>query len=110
MKPFAHLHVHTEYSLLDGAVRTDKMFGVCDSLGISAVAMTDHGNMFATIEFLKAAVKYTDPSADFYDFIKERRPFKVKPIVGCEVYMTHDMRLREKGKDGAHDALRLCPS
>ncbi len=101
MKPFAHLHVHTEYSLLDGAVRTDKMFGVCDSLGISAVAMTDHGNMFATIEFLKAAVKYTDPSADFYDFIKERRPFKVKPIVGCEVYMTHDMRLREKGKDGA---------
>ena len=101
MKPFAHLHVHTEYSLLDGAVRTDRVFGVCDSLVISAVAMTDHGNMFATIEFLKAAVKYTDPSADFYDFIKERRPFKVKPIVGCEVYMTHDMRLREKGKDGA---------
>ena len=101
MKPFAHLHVHTEFSLLDGAVRTDKVFGVCDSLGIPAVAMTDHGNMYGTIEFLKAAVKYTDPEADFYDFIKERRPFKVKPIIGCEVYMTDDMHVKEKGKDGA---------
>ena len=101
MKPFAHLHVHTEYSLLDGAVRTDKVFGVCDSLNIPAVAMTDHGNMYATIEFLKAAVKYSDPEADFYDFIKQRRPFKVKPIVGCEVYMTENMHVKEKGKDGA---------
>ncbi len=101
MKPFAHLHVHTEYSLLDGAVRTDKVFGVCESLGIPAVAMTDHGNMYATIEFMKAAVKYTDKEADFYDFIKERRPFKVKPIIGCEVYMTENMHVKEKGKDGA---------
>ncbi len=101
MKPFAHLHVHTEYSLLDGAVRTDKVFGVCDSLGIPAVAMTDHGNMFATIEFLKAAVSYTDKEADFLQFMKDRTPFKVKPIVGCEVYMTEDMHVKAKGQSGA---------
>ncbi len=101
MKPFAHLHVHTEFSLLDGAVRTDKVFALCDSLGIPAVAMTDHGNLYGAIEFLKAAVKYTDKDADFYEFLAERRPFKVKPIIGCEVYMTDDMTAREKGKDGA---------
>ncbi len=101
VREFAHLHVHTEFSLLDGAVRTDNVFGVCDSLGISAVAMTDHGNMYGTIEFLKAAAKYSDPAVDFYDFIKERRPFKVKPIVGCEVYMTENMHEKGKGVNGA---------
>ncbi|MDE7164161.1 MAG: DNA polymerase III subunit alpha [Clostridiales bacterium] len=101
MKPFAHLHVHTEFSLLDGAVRTDKVFKLCDELNIPAIAMTDHGNMYGTIEFLKAAVKYTDKDADFLKFMSERRPFKVKPIIGCEVYMTEDMHVREKGANGA---------
>ena len=101
MKQFAHLHVHTEFSLLDGAVRTDKIFKLCDELNIPAVAMTDHGNMYGAIEFLKAAVKYTDKDADFLKFMEERRPFKVKPIVGCEVYMTSDMTVREKGVNGA---------
>lgn len=100
-KRFAHLHVHTEFSLLDGAVRTDKMFKLCDELDISAVAMTDHGNMYGAIEFLKAAVKYTDKDADFLEFMAKRRPFKVKPIIGCEVYMTENMRIREKGESGA---------
>ena len=45
MKQFAHLHVHTEFSLLDGAVRTDKIFKLCDESNIPAIAMTDHGNM-----------------------------------------------------------------
>ncbi|MDE6966579.1 MAG: PHP domain-containing protein, partial [Clostridiales bacterium] len=101
MKPFAHLHVHTEFSLLDGAVRTDKVFKLCDELNIPAIAMTDHGNMYGTIEFLKAAVKYTDKDADFLTFMKERRPFKVKPIVVCEVYMTENMHVKEKGLNGA---------
>ncbi|MDE6201369.1 MAG: DNA polymerase III subunit alpha [Clostridiales bacterium] len=101
MKQFAHLHVHTEFSLLDGAVRTDKVFKLCDELNIPAIAMTDHGNMYGTIEFLKAAVKYTDKDADFLKFMSERRPFKVKPIIGCEVYMTEDMHVREKGLNGA---------
>ncbi len=101
MKPFAHLHVHTEFSMLDGAVRTDKIFKLCDELNIPAIAMTDHGNMYGTIEFLKAAVKYTDKDADFLRFMSERRPFKVKPIIGCEVYMTADMHVKEKGISGA---------
>ncbi len=101
MKQFAHLHVHTEFSMLDGAVRTDKVFKLCDKLNIPAVAMTDHGNMYGTIEFLKAAVKYTDPGADFLKFMSERRPFKVKPIIGCEVYMTEDMHVKQKGANGA---------
>lgn len=100
-KQFAHLHVHSEFSMLDGAVRTDKVFKVCDELGIPAVALTDHGNLYGVIEFLKAAVKYTDKDADFLKFMKERRPFKVKPIIGCEVYMTPDMHAREKGANGA---------
>ncbi len=101
MKPFVHLHVHTEFSLLDGAVRTDKVFKQCDELNIPAVAMTDHGNLYGVIEFLKAAVKYTDKDADFLQFMRERRPFKVKPIIGCEVYTTSDMHVKEKGKNGA---------
>ncbi|MBD5132781.1 MAG: DNA polymerase III subunit alpha [Clostridiales bacterium] len=101
MKPFAHLHVHTEFSLLDGAVRTDKVFKLCDELNIPAIAMTDHGNMYGAIEFLKAAVKYTDKDADFLKFMAERRPFKVKPIIGCEVYMTDNMHVKEKGANGA---------
>lgn len=101
MKPFVHLHVHTEYSLLDGAVRIDDVFRRCEELNMPAVAMTDHGNMYGAIEFIKAAAKYTDPSIDYLQFIKERRAFKVKPIIGCEVYMTDDMHSRQKGTDGA---------
>ena len=101
MKQFAHLHVHTEFSLLDGAVRTDKIFKLCDESNIPAIAMTDHGNMYGAIEFLKAAVKYTDKDADFLKFMAERRPFKVKPIIGCEVYMTENMHVKEKGEFGA---------
>ena len=90
MKQFAHLHVHTEFSMLDGATRVDKLFSACDEMNMPAVAITDHGNMYGALEFVKAAVRYTDPKADFYEFMKERRPYKVKPIIGCEVYMVHD--------------------
>ena len=99
MKQFAHLHVHTEFSLLDGAVRIDKVFELCDKLNIPAIAITDHGNMYGVIKFLQAAVRHTDFRADFLDFMTERRPFKVKPIIGCEVCMTDNMHLHEKGKD-----------
>ncbi len=94
MEQFVHLHVHTEYSLLDGATRISKLFKRCDELNMPAVAITDHGNMYGVLEFVKAAVAYTDPKADFYRFIEERRPFKVKPIVGCELYMTDDMSVK----------------
>ena len=68
---FVHLHVHTEYSLLDGACRIDGLMDRVKELGQSAVAITDHGVMFGCIDFYKAA-----------------KAAGVKPIIGCEVYVT----------------------
>ena len=67
---FVHLHVHTEYSLLDGACRIDRLMDHLKSIGQKAVAITDHGVMFGCVEFYKAAKKAG-----------------IKPIIGCEVYV-----------------------
>ena len=68
---FVHLHVHTEYSLLDGACRIDGMMDRAKELGQSAIAITDHGVMYGCIDFYKAA-----------------KAAGIKPIIGCEVYVT----------------------
>ena len=68
---FVHLHVHTEYSLLDGACRIDGLMDRVKELGQSAVAITDHGVMYGCIDFYKAA-----------------KAAGIKPIIGCEVYVT----------------------
>ena len=52
---FVHLHVHTEYSLLDGANRIEKLVEKAKALGMPAIAITDHGNMYGAVEFYKAA-------------------------------------------------------
>ena len=67
-RPFVHLHLHTQYSLLDGAIKHAPLFERAKALGMPAVAQTDHGNLFGTIEFYEAA-----------------RAAGVKPIIGCEV-------------------------
>lgn len=67
---FVHLHLHTEYSLLDGACRIDRLFDAVKALGQEAVAVTDHGSMFGAVEFYRAA-----------------KAKGVKPIIGCEVYV-----------------------
>ena len=67
---FVHLHTHTEFSLLDGAILTDAMCKLCAEQGMPAIAMTDHGNMYGAIEFYQNAQKA-----------------KIKPIMGCEVYL-----------------------
>ncbi|HEY8423889.1 MAG TPA: DNA polymerase III subunit alpha [Clostridia bacterium] len=95
MKPFVHLHLHTEYSLLDGAIRLDELFQRCHELNMPAVAVTDHGNMFAACKFDMAAAKFTDPSLDIEDFHKQNKQYKVKPIFGCEFYVADDMRKKE---------------
>ncbi|MCL2860847.1 MAG: DNA polymerase III subunit alpha [Firmicutes bacterium] len=92
---FAHLHIHTEYSFLDGAARTDKIYSEAYEKGISALAITDHGSMYGIYEFVKQAVRHTDKDADFFQFMKERRPFRVKPIIGCEVYVCPDRHKKE---------------
>ncbi len=67
---FVHLHLHTEYSLLDGACRIDRLMERVKSIGQTAVAITDHGSMYGVVDFFKAAKKHG-----------------VKPIIGCEVYV-----------------------
>src|SRR6187401_586411 len=75
MNQFVHLHLHTEYSLLDGACRIDELLDQVKSLGMPAVAVTEHGNMFSAITF--------------HDHARERG---VRPILGCEVYVAPGSR------------------
>src|SRR5882762_4659333 len=70
MSQFVHLHLHTDYSLLDGACDVEKLCQRVKEMGMPAVAMTDHGNIFGAVHFVNAAHKYG-----------------VKPIVGCELYI-----------------------
>ena len=67
---FVHLHLHTEYSLLDGACRIDRLASVCKEKNMNAVAITDHGVMYGVIDFYRACKKEG-----------------IKPIIGCEVYV-----------------------
>jgi DNA polymerase III subunit alpha len=87
---FAHLHVHTEYSMLDGAARLDDMFARTAELGMDAIAMTDHGNVFGA-----------------YDFYAKARDHGVKPLIGCEAYFTPNTsrfeRKRVRWGDGGQD-------
>ena len=80
---FVHLHVHTEYSLLDGAAKIDKLFDTVKKKGMTAVAITDHGVMYGVYQFLKKANKSG-----------------VKPIVGCEFYTSRDIKVKAFSSDG----------
>ncbi len=79
---FVHLHCHTEYSLLDGANKVDKLFERIKALKQPAVAMTDHGNMFGAVEFYREASSHG-----------------IKPIIGCEIYVAPTSRFEKKGVD-----------
>jgi DNA polymerase-3 subunit alpha len=76
---FVHLHLHTEYSLLDGACRVDKLIEKAHELQFPAMAITDHGAMYGAVDFYKAA-----------------REKGIKPIIGCEVYVAPGSRLERK--------------
>ena len=93
MSDFVHLHLHTEYSLLDGATRISKIADKAISLGQSAVAITDHGVMYGTVEF--------------YNSLKEKG---VKPIIGCEVYVAaRGRKVKESRIDSSgHHLVLLC--
>ncbi len=106
MTEFTHLHVHTNFSILDGAANIDVMMKKAAETGMKALAITDHGNMYGVMHFIKAAAKYG-----------------IKPIIGCEVYVTdgsrHDKRGKEdrsgyhlillsKNKQGYENLSRLC--
>ena len=88
---FVHLHLHTEYSLLDGCCRIDKLFDAVKSKGQNSVAITDHGVMYGTVLFYKEALKHG-----------------IKPIIGCEVYVAPRSRFqKEKILDGEYSHLIL---
>ncbi len=91
-RDFAHLHLHTEYSLLDGACRIDKLMQHLAQLGQSAVAITDHGVMYGCVDFFKAAKKAG-----------------IKPIIGCEVYVATRGRFDKVNQmDGNCHLVLLC--
>jgi len=78
---FVHLHVHTDYSLLDGACRIDRLMGRAKALGMTSLALTDHGNMYGAIEFYNAA-----------------KTHGIKPLIGCEIYLTEGSALEKNGR------------
>ena len=90
--PFVHLHVHTQYSILDGFSDMGKLFKRAVELEMPAIAITDHGNMYGVKEFFKVAGKHKN----------EDGSYKVKPIVGCEIYVTR--HYDHKLKDANHRA------
>ena len=89
---FAHLHLHTEYSLLDGACRIKKLIPRVKELGQTAVAITDHGAMYGVIDFYREANKYG-----------------IKPVIGCEVYVANRSRFsKEHLMDWSYHLVLLC--
>ena len=104
---FAHLHLHTDYSLLDGAIQIKPLAERVRELGMTACAMTDHGNMYGAVSFYK-----------------EMKAHDVKPLIGCEIYMApgsrfdkpeakrgekpyNHMILLAKNREGYHNLVRL---
>ncbi|MBQ5324503.1 MAG: PHP domain-containing protein, partial [Oscillospiraceae bacterium] len=91
-KNFVHLHLHTEYSLLDGACRIDRLIDHVKNMGQTAVAITDHGVMYGCVDFYKKAKKEG-----------------IKPIIGCEVYVsTRGMTDKVHRVDGYFHLVLLC--
>ena len=88
---FTHLHVHTEFSLLDGACRLDDLVSRAEALGMQSLAITDHGNMYGAVDFYKACKRQG-----------------VRPIIGCEVHVAPRTRYdRERVQDKAYNHLIL---
>lgn len=85
MTDFVHLHLHTEYSLLDGAAKVEDLCDYMVANGIDTCAVTDHGNMYATLYFAEECVKR-----------------KLKYIIGCELYMTDDYLVKQPGTKTEH--------
>ncbi|MGQ9508490.1 MAG: DNA polymerase III subunit alpha [Thermodesulfobacteriota bacterium] len=83
---FIHLHMHSQYSLLDGAIRFDDVCELARKYRMEALALTDHGNLFGAIEFYQTSIKHG-----------------IKPILGCEIYVAPRSRFEKKGgeKEGS---------
>lgn len=80
---FTHLHVHTEYSLLDGSSKIKELVHQAKELGMDSIAITDHGAMYGVIDFYKAA-----------------KAEGIKPVIGCEIYVTTGSRFQKEARQG----------
>lgn len=85
MSDFVHLHLHTEYSLLDGACKIKELVAHCVKNNIKAIAITDHGNMYGTLQFAEQCKKNN-----------------IQAIIGCEMYMTQDLHVKDNTSDFEH--------
>ena len=99
-KGFVHLHLHSEYSLLDGATRIDSLVKRAKELGMRAVAVTDHGNMYGAVTFFDACVSLDEA------YYKEHGKPIVKPIMGCEFYVCKD-HTKKDGREKLHHLVLL---
>ncbi|MFT3675398.1 MAG: DNA polymerase III subunit alpha [Chitinophagaceae bacterium] len=98
---FSHLHVHTQFSLLDGAASIQNLYKKAIADNMPALAISDHGNMFGVFEFVAEAYKHKD----------ENGKVKVKPVVGCEFYITanrHQKTFTKEQKDIRHHQILLA--
>ena len=90
-KDFVHLHLHSQYSLLDGAIKFDELFDEVKKQGMTSVALTDHGNLFGA-----------------YEFYKNGKKKGIKPILGCEVYIAKDHKNKNPENNKTHHLTVLC--
>ena len=98
---FSHLHVHTQYSLLDGAASIQNLYKKAIADGMPALAISDHGNMFGVFDFVSEAYKHKD----------EHGNVKVKPVVGCEFYITtnrHQKTFTKEQRDQRNHQILLA--
>ena len=98
---FSHLHVHTQFSLLDGAASIQNLYKKAIKDGMPALAISDHGNMFGAFEFVAEAYKHKDENGNV----------KVKPVVGCEFYITENRHIKtftKELKDKRHHQILLA--
>src|ERR1035437_2319120 len=98
---FSHLHVHTQYSLLDGAADISELYKKAVDDEMPAIAITDHGNMFGVFSFVAEASKYNT----------KENPNKIKPIVGCEFYLVadrHKKQFTKEDKDARNHQLMIA--
>jgi DNA polymerase-3 subunit alpha len=96
LKEFVHLHLHSQYSLLDGAIKIDDLVRKVAGMGMTAVALTDHGGMIGTVEFYEKAIREG-----------------IKPVIGTEIYVTpgsHRDRKASPGEERSHHLILLAES
>jgi len=88
---FIHLHLHSQYSLLDGAIKFNDLFTKAKEFEMNSIAITDHGNLFGA-----------------YEFYQKAKEFDVKPIIGCEIYITPTLKVDHASQARNHHLILLA--